>query len=377
MDFNGSGALTERYLTNPMGLSQFYGQVNASGTTQWFLTDIVDSIRQVVSTNGTSLDSITYDPYGNIVNQTNSANAPRFLYAGGANDSITGNVQFGRRYYSSVGGRFASQDPLGLQPGTNPYQYAYNAPTTYTDSSGLMPNKDGAIDITEFTRLVLEYESQHIGEPKEVILAGLVDYFKNTVGWKYVYSTKYGWIDIPHFLTTASFTAKGVPPSLVDLGGILQEYNQAFGWSFVYGYNKNDANYHSAFTFEDLPSNRLGIRFAQEWGSYRSLLVTDSLTAFLVDNGATTVPANHPDYLSLPQDEDTWDGNPRVEGVSDPKMGPVSRAVSYTFSPFGLSSDLANIANQAAQDVGRVLPAPLSSMLSNLKSSAFSRFWRW
>ena len=39
MDFNGSGTLTERYLTNPNGLNQFYGQVSASGTTEWFLTD--------------------------------------------------------------------------------------------------------------------------------------------------------------------------------------------------------------------------------------------------------------------------------------------------------------------------------------------------
>jgi YD repeat-containing protein len=99
MDFNGSGTLTERYLTNPNVLSQLYGQVSASGTTQWFLTDNINSIRQVVSTSGSSLDTITYDSYGTILNQTNSANAPRFGFASGAVDSITGNDQFDARYF--------------------------------------------------------------------------------------------------------------------------------------------------------------------------------------------------------------------------------------------------------------------------------------
>ena len=39
LDFNGSGPLTERYLTNPNVLSQFYGQVSVNGTVEWFLTD--------------------------------------------------------------------------------------------------------------------------------------------------------------------------------------------------------------------------------------------------------------------------------------------------------------------------------------------------
>jgi hypothetical protein len=47
MDFNGSGQLTERYLYNPNALSQFYGQVSANGTVQWFLTDNIHSIRRV------------------------------------------------------------------------------------------------------------------------------------------------------------------------------------------------------------------------------------------------------------------------------------------------------------------------------------------
>jgi RHS repeat-associated protein len=104
---------------------------------QWFLTDNIHSIRQVVSASGPVLDAITYDPYGNILSQTNAANAPRFLYAGGAYDSLTGYDQFGRRYYDPSDGRWTSQDPLGFKAGdTDLYRYVFNVPTLSNDPSG-------------------------------------------------------------------------------------------------------------------------------------------------------------------------------------------------------------------------------------------------
>src|SRR5579875_3028511 len=137
MDFNGSGQLTQRYLYNPNALSQFYGQVSASGAVQWFLTDNINSIRQVVSSNGNVLDAITYDPYGNILSQTNAANAPRFLYTGGVYDSELGIYYYRMRYYDPATGRFESQDPLGFAAGdSNLYRYVRNAPTDLADPSG-------------------------------------------------------------------------------------------------------------------------------------------------------------------------------------------------------------------------------------------------
>jgi RHS repeat-associated protein len=142
LDFNGNGQLTERYLTNPNVLSQFYGQVDANGNTQWFLTDNLGSVREVVDNGGSVLDAIVYDPYGNILSQTNAANAPRFLYAGGAYDSLTGYDQFGRRYYDPSDGRWTSQDPLGFKAGDgNLYRYVGNDPTDAVDPLGLWKYK--------------------------------------------------------------------------------------------------------------------------------------------------------------------------------------------------------------------------------------------
>jgi len=164
MDFNGSGQLTERYLYNPNALSQFYGQVNASGNVQWFLTDNINSVRQVVSAGGTVLDAITYDPYGNILSQTNASNAPRFLYAGGAYDSLTSYDQFGRRYYSSSDGRWTSPDPLGFRAGdTNVFRYIENSPLDFVDPLGLEKvwiagrGIEGGGEYTEWTGLFLHW----------------------------------------------------------------------------------------------------------------------------------------------------------------------------------------------------------------------------
>jgi RHS repeat-associated protein len=111
--------------------------VSANGTVQWFLTDNINSIRQVVSSSGSVLDAITYDPYGNILSQTNAANAPRFLYTGGVYDSELGIYYYRMRYYDPVAGRFESQDPLGFAAGdSNLYRYVGNALTDLADPSG-------------------------------------------------------------------------------------------------------------------------------------------------------------------------------------------------------------------------------------------------
>jgi RHS repeat-associated protein len=138
MDFNGSGTLTERYLTNPDALSQFYGQVSAGGTVQWFLTDNINSIREVVDSSGNALDVIAYDPWGTILSQSNAANAPRMMYAGGAYDSLSGTTRFGERNYNPGVGDWLSTDPSGFAAGdSNLYRYSFNAPTYRNDPSGL------------------------------------------------------------------------------------------------------------------------------------------------------------------------------------------------------------------------------------------------
>jgi RHS repeat-associated protein len=146
IDFNGSGQVTERYLTDPTGLDNFYARVSPSGTVNWYLTDNLGSIRQIVGTNGSVLDQLTYGTFGGLLSETNSANGDRFKYAGGEYDSVLGTDRFDARYYGPTDGRFKSQDPLSFSAGDpNLYRYVRNAPTDAIDPSGLAPVPPGSM----------------------------------------------------------------------------------------------------------------------------------------------------------------------------------------------------------------------------------------
>ena len=142
-DFNGSGSLTERYLTgagvvNGAVTDQLLTRTSASGVTAWYLTDKLGSVRDIVNTSGTSLDHVVYDSYGNIVTETNATNGDRFKYAGMEYDSATGQNYDRARYYNKAIGRFMTQDPMGFAAtDSDLYRYVGNGPSNSTDPSGL------------------------------------------------------------------------------------------------------------------------------------------------------------------------------------------------------------------------------------------------
>ncbi len=138
MDFNGAGtAVTMWYVTNPSAYGTLYARVSATGTTNWYLTDMLGSVRQIVDTSGNSLDSIVYDPWGNIVSESNAANGDRFKYDGGVYDAIQQTYLFNARWLNPQSGRWESVDPTGLGPDSNQYRYVSNGPTMLADLSGL------------------------------------------------------------------------------------------------------------------------------------------------------------------------------------------------------------------------------------------------
>jgi RHS repeat-associated protein len=57
-----------------------------------------------------------------------------FGYTSGYLDWSTGLIKLGARYYDPTLGTFAQPDPAGQGP--NPYSYAGNDPTNYTDPTG-------------------------------------------------------------------------------------------------------------------------------------------------------------------------------------------------------------------------------------------------
>ncbi len=137
LEFNGAGALTDRYLYGP-AVDQVLADESSSGKISWYLTDDLGSVRDVINSTGTLLDHIAYNSYGQVLSQTNAAAAPLFGFTGQVFDQATGLYFDQARYYDPSTGRFISQDPSSFGGGdTNLYRYVGNAPTDGTDPTGL------------------------------------------------------------------------------------------------------------------------------------------------------------------------------------------------------------------------------------------------
>ena len=150
-DYTSTGSVSVRYLFQPGAdvTGGIVARTSSSGTTAWYLTDQIGSVRYIENTAGTVLDAINYDAFGNIVSQTGSTNADRFMFAGMQYDSTTGIYYDHARYYDPAIGRFMEQDPKGFAAGdTNLYRYVQNAPTAGVDPSGLQQGPGGSITIT-------------------------------------------------------------------------------------------------------------------------------------------------------------------------------------------------------------------------------------
>jgi RHS repeat-associated core domain len=109
------------------------------GTRYFVATDHLGTPRRVLSTDGaTEHKRLTFDTWGNLVEDT----APDFDlpigFAGGLPDPLTGLVRFGLRDYDPATGRWTSRDPKLFAGGQmNLYAYAGNAPASLRDPSGL------------------------------------------------------------------------------------------------------------------------------------------------------------------------------------------------------------------------------------------------
>jgi RHS repeat-associated protein len=145
-DFNSSGTLLTRYVSGPgmvngAAVDELLARTSSGGTSAWYLTDKLDSVRDVVSSSGSALDHVVYDSFGNITTETNGSNGDRLKFAGMEYERTTGQYYDRARYYVPVTGRFIAQDPLGFSAGDpDLYRYATNCPTNQVDPSG----KDGA-----------------------------------------------------------------------------------------------------------------------------------------------------------------------------------------------------------------------------------------
>jgi RHS repeat-associated protein len=139
-DLSSGNALLARYLRGDQ-IDNLIARIVTSGSTpaaSWYLPDRLGSIRNITDANGNPIDTITYDGFGNVTNETSASNGDRWKFTGREFDTETG-LQFNRaRYYAPFDGRWTTQDPLGFAGrDTNLYRYVGNQSPNATDPMGI------------------------------------------------------------------------------------------------------------------------------------------------------------------------------------------------------------------------------------------------
>jgi RHS repeat-associated protein len=136
-DLNGSNGLKTRYLRGDV-VDQLFARISAGGTAAWYLTDHLGSVRNLTDASGNLQDTVTYDPFGTILTESNSTFGDRYKFTGREFDAETGLQYNLARYYAAADGRWTSQDPLGFEGGDlNVYRYVNNSPICDSDPTGL------------------------------------------------------------------------------------------------------------------------------------------------------------------------------------------------------------------------------------------------
>jgi len=212
-----------------------------------------------------------YTPYGE-ERQDPAANDNDESFTGHIKDDATGLTYMQARYYDPVIGRFLSNDPVGFSVDApqmfNRYSYTFNDPVNMLDPDGNSPNRAGAVS----HRLIRSNIARNNG------LAGLANNMSNSQ--RYFHTSRYGWVDVRHFGSAASYVIGGTPGGIVKTLGYGVEVRQTIQEGL------NPGGYRSGFSPEDLPSNAAGVSFGEFAKGYNGT-IEEAFAVWASESGAT------------------------------------------------------------------------------------------
>jgi RHS repeat-associated protein len=103
----------------------------------WTLSDHLNTIRDIVKSDGMVTDHLEYNSFGKIISATKNDSSLQFAYTGKLTDKesdLQGNIN---RWYDAEVGRWMSEDPIGFRGGDgNLYRYGENSVVVLLDISG-------------------------------------------------------------------------------------------------------------------------------------------------------------------------------------------------------------------------------------------------
>ncbi len=306
------------------------------GSTSW----VTDSAK-----NG--VQYCEYLPFGEpLVDQRSTTWSSRYTFSGKERDSETGYSYFGARYYHSDLSIWLSVDPLSDKyPNLTPYAYCANNPVRLVDPDGREPIKPQAGTIAGFVTFLnntrtkmgtLSGASAHdamlrlgktelsFSNPRP--MPATTGPFNNSND-KYIYTEKGGWIDMSHFMFYAG-KAYAYKQQQIEAQDMVNSNTFIFlpPGSQIYFLNKSgmspageavqDGYYqemsdrlfapYSAYSYEDLPSNKYGADFGANYFVPNSkLTIGEQLQNYFNDKLGATLPQNAPNFNVLPNQEPT------------------------------------------------------------------------
>jgi RHS repeat-associated protein len=122
-----SGLLSESLISNPQS-PIYYPTYDGNGNISEYLT-----------ATGTTAAHFEYDPFGNTVVNTDTANLFTYRFSTKPRDQETGLYYYGYRYYDPMSGRWPSRDPIEEKGGSNLYGFVGNSSIGCIDLLGLSP----------------------------------------------------------------------------------------------------------------------------------------------------------------------------------------------------------------------------------------------
>ena len=313
-EYDGSGSEIRSYgyqpdstwTTDPLFLTQ-------NGNYYFYQNDHLGTPQKLVAQNGAVVWSATYSAFGQAAVQVETV-TNNLRFPGQYFDNETGLHFNFQRYYDPDTGRYVSADRIKFEGGVNFFAYTFNNPGKHSDPTGLGIHPQFIIPPDEAYDRVFDATLRYHGSTARTLVNAL-GFHEVAPGDnnRFVFTCKYGWIDMGHFFQGAEWgyrfeTFNKWRPAGIFPDSWLAHGSEIYQKAETWNEERGHPTLESVYTVEDLLSNKLGIIFGRELakaepgfidkaihalnptspppGTLHPLAVSSKWLKFLVDSGA-------------------------------------------------------------------------------------------